>query len=157
MEEPNPRLTSGLPAAHPRIITRTTAALRSWLLTNVPMPFCLCKPFSCKACVGNNHLSALNKIGTNINIFVKMIEKFGKVAKEVVGQGGDVSCEWPTGCALWKNELLQILRNGLSLNKVINTHGCATRLRSSEGKTPFKNRLIVAGSSRAIFDMLNKF
>ena len=28
----------------------TTAALRSWLRTTVPTPFCLCTPFSCKAC-----------------------------------------------------------------------------------------------------------
>ena len=35
-----------------RFITGTTAALRSWLLTGGPTPFCLCKPFSCKACPG---------------------------------------------------------------------------------------------------------
>ena len=34
-----------------RFIRETTAALRSWLLTNVPPPICLCKPYSCKACL----------------------------------------------------------------------------------------------------------
>ena len=35
-----------------RFLSRTMAALRSWLLTNGPSPICLCKPFSCKACPG---------------------------------------------------------------------------------------------------------
>ena len=30
------------------------SALRSWLLTSGPAPFCLCKPFSCKACPGDS-------------------------------------------------------------------------------------------------------
>ena len=34
-----------------RLACGTTAALRSWLLTSGPPP-CLCKPFSCKACLG---------------------------------------------------------------------------------------------------------
>ena len=33
-------------------IRGTTTALRSWLLTSVPIPNCLCKPFSFKACPG---------------------------------------------------------------------------------------------------------
>ena len=41
MEEQNPRFTRG-----------TTAAIRSWLLTTVPAPICLCKQFSCNACPG---------------------------------------------------------------------------------------------------------
>ena len=49
MEEQNPRLTTGLSAVYPRFIRWTTAALRSWLLTNVPTPICLCKVVSCKA------------------------------------------------------------------------------------------------------------
>ena len=39
-------------AFHPRLISGTKSALRSWLLTSGPAPFCLCKPFSCKACPG---------------------------------------------------------------------------------------------------------
>ena len=38
------------PTVDPRFI-RGTAALRSWLLTNVPADGCLYKPFSCKACL----------------------------------------------------------------------------------------------------------
>ena len=38
---------------YPRSIRGTTAALRPWLLTSVPTPICLCKPFSCKACPGS--------------------------------------------------------------------------------------------------------
>ena len=49
MGEQNPRLTCGLSAIDNRFIRGTTAALRSWLLTNVPTPICLCKLFSCKA------------------------------------------------------------------------------------------------------------
>ena len=30
-------------------------ALCSWLLTSGPAPFCLCKPFLCKACPGTIH------------------------------------------------------------------------------------------------------
>ena len=33
-----------------RFIRGTAAALRSWLLTNVPTPNCFCKFFSCKTC-----------------------------------------------------------------------------------------------------------
>ena len=62
-EEQNPRLTRGLSAVYPqfisavdnRFIRGTTAALRSWLLTSVPTPICLRKPFSCKACSGNRY------------------------------------------------------------------------------------------------------
>lgn len=48
MEEDNQRLTRCLSA----VITGKTAALRSWLLTNAPTPYCLCKTFLCKACPG---------------------------------------------------------------------------------------------------------
>ena len=44
--------------------------------------------------------SALKKIEENMDIFIKLIENFEKVAKKVVEQGGGVSFEWPTGCAL---------------------------------------------------------
>ena len=73
--------------------------------------------------------SALKKIEENMDIFSKLIVNFEKVAREVVEQGGDVSFEWPTGCALWKHELTQNLINGLSMNKV-NMHGCAAGLKS---------------------------
>ena len=46
--EQNPQLNR----IHQRSIRGTTAALRSWLLTTVPMPICLCKPLSCKASPG---------------------------------------------------------------------------------------------------------
>ena len=46
----NPRLTRGWPAVAKRLITGFASALRFWLLTNVPTPICLCKPFTCKAC-----------------------------------------------------------------------------------------------------------
>ena len=36
---------------YPRFVRRMTAALCSRLLTSGPTPICLCKPFSCKACV----------------------------------------------------------------------------------------------------------
>ena len=35
-------------------IRGTASALRSWLLTSVTTPICLCKPFSCKACPGTS-------------------------------------------------------------------------------------------------------
>ena len=39
-------------AVYPQFIIETASALRCWLLTSVPTPICLCKPFSCKACPG---------------------------------------------------------------------------------------------------------
>ena len=57
-----------------------------------------------------------------MDIFIKLIENFEKVAKKVVEQGGDVSFEWPTGCAPWKHELTRKLVDGLSMNRV-NMHG----------------------------------
>ena len=52
MREQSHRLTTSLSAVDPRLISRTASALRSWLLTRVPTPICLCKPFSCKAFPG---------------------------------------------------------------------------------------------------------
>ena len=37
-----------------QFIRGTTAALRSWLRTNVPTLICLCETSSCKACPGAN-------------------------------------------------------------------------------------------------------
>ena len=62
-EEQNQRLTRGSSAVHPWFISGTKSALRSWLLTSVPTPFCLCKPFSCKACPGKQTKSYLNGWG----------------------------------------------------------------------------------------------
>ena len=39
-----------------RLIRGTAAALRSWLLTSGPTPFCSCEPFSRKACPGTRML-----------------------------------------------------------------------------------------------------
>ena len=50
MEEQKQWCIRGLSAIDNRFIRGTAAALRSWLLTSVPSPICLCKPFSCKAC-----------------------------------------------------------------------------------------------------------
>ena len=40
------------PRVYQQFIRGVTSALRSWLLTSGPLPICLCKPFSCKACPG---------------------------------------------------------------------------------------------------------
>ena len=48
-EEQNQRLT--IPV-YQRFISGTRSALCSWLPTSGTTPFCLCKPFSCKACPG---------------------------------------------------------------------------------------------------------
>ena len=42
------RFITGSSGGHPRFISGTRNALSSWLLTSVPSPICLCKPFSCK-------------------------------------------------------------------------------------------------------------
>ena len=52
MEEQNQRLKTGSTPIYQRFITRTRSALSSWLLASEPTPFCLCKPFSYKACSG---------------------------------------------------------------------------------------------------------
>ena len=52
MEEQSPRLTTGSSAVYQRFITGARSALSSWLPTSGTTPFCLCKPFSCKACSG---------------------------------------------------------------------------------------------------------
>ena len=54
MEEQNPRLTTGSSPVYQRFITGTRSALSSWLPTSGPPPFCLCKPYSCKACPGTD-------------------------------------------------------------------------------------------------------
>ena len=50
----NPMQTDGgtKPAVDNRFIRRTRSPLCSWLLTRVSTSFCLCKPFTCKACPG---------------------------------------------------------------------------------------------------------
>ena len=60
MEEQNPRLTTGSSPVYHRFIKGTRSALSSWLLTSGPTPFCLCKPFSCKACLGKMDLPKKN-------------------------------------------------------------------------------------------------
>ena len=57
MGKQNPRLTRGSSPVDPRFISGTRSALSSWLLTNGPALFCLCKPFSCKACPGKTILA----------------------------------------------------------------------------------------------------
>ena len=79
MEEQNPRLTRGLSPVYSRFITGTASALRCWLLTSVPTPICLCKPFSCKACPGitdifNFHCFQYNN-DTNAFIFEMQCER----------------------------------------------------------------------------------
>ena len=49
-EEQNHRLTRGLSAVYHRFISGMGSALCSWLPTSGTTPFCLFKPFSCKAC-----------------------------------------------------------------------------------------------------------
>ena len=51
-EKQNQRLTTSSSPVYPRFISGTRSALSSWLLTSGTTPFCLCKPFSCKACPG---------------------------------------------------------------------------------------------------------
>ena len=48
----DPRLACGSFAVHPRFISGTKSALRSWLLTVFSTHICLCKPFLCKLCLG---------------------------------------------------------------------------------------------------------
>ena len=57
MEEQNPRLTTGSSAVYQRFMTGTRSALSSWLPTSGTTPYCLCKPFSCKACPGKRRRS----------------------------------------------------------------------------------------------------
>ena len=49
-EEENSRLTIGSSAVDTHLISGATSAYRSWLLTSVTTPICLCKLFLCKAC-----------------------------------------------------------------------------------------------------------
>ena len=60
------RFTTDSPPVHHRFISETKSALRSWLLTSVPTPICLCKPFSCKACP---------KIKISVNEFCELLVK----------------------------------------------------------------------------------
>ena len=48
IEEHNERLTR----RRQLFFSVTAAARRAWLVTSGPAPYCLCKPFSCKACLG---------------------------------------------------------------------------------------------------------
>ena len=60
-------MTRGWQPVCPRCIRRTTATLRSWLLTSGLTPICPCKPFSCKACPGIPLFrSPVTKIGPKI-------------------------------------------------------------------------------------------
>ena len=56
-----------------RLTTRTTAALRSWLLTSGPTPYCLCKPFSCKTCPGTMSAAQPHKKITFLRIPVNAL------------------------------------------------------------------------------------
>ena len=67
VEEQKPLLTTGLCAVYLLFISGTASALRSWLLTTVPTFFCLCKPFSCKACPENQYRPNGQQPKTNSN------------------------------------------------------------------------------------------
>ena len=49
--------TTGCQPVYHRFISRTRNVLRSWLLTSVPTPICLRKPFSCNACPGKGEFT----------------------------------------------------------------------------------------------------
>ena len=54
MGEQNPRLTRCWPAVYLQFTSGTRSALCSWLLTSGPTLFCICEPFSYKACPGTS-------------------------------------------------------------------------------------------------------
>ena len=51
------RLTTGWPPVDQQFIRGTTNAFRSWLLTSVPTPNCLCKPLFMQGMPGNKFLT----------------------------------------------------------------------------------------------------
>ena len=80
------------PAVDPHCIRWTTAALRSWLLTSVPTPICVCKPFSCKASLGTIQTIVENTPGriygsTNKQNFCKTMEEQNQRLKTGLSAG----------------------------------------------------------------------
>ena len=77
-------------AVDDRFISGTTSALRSWLLTSGPMPFCLCISFSCDACPGICVPAASSRTVVFGSLGV------GTGGRVVVGRIGDGLAECPS-------------------------------------------------------------
>jgi len=105
--------------------------------------------------VNARHPNAKVNLGNHIATFNKLISGFKIVAEEVIGKGGDVSYEWPTGCTLWGTKVIQDMLMDLGMNKV-NMHGCSAGLTSKEG-TPIKKPWTIATTSPILVKMLSTF
>ena len=100
--EQNPQLTTGSSAVYQRFNSGTRSDLSSWLLTSGTTPICLCKPFSCKTCLGIRELSVQFHINTYIytcriqNPDTPQAGRYGAAHGGTAGPGGDGQHRTPT-------------------------------------------------------------
>ena len=88
MEEQNPRFTIGSSPVYQRFITGTRRALCSWLLTSGTTPFCLCKPFSCRACPGKKPNKMYTKHSPPVESKTRTSTGRGGAGRGGAGRGG---------------------------------------------------------------------
>ena len=105
--------------------------------------------------INQKHPGAQEKIRGHLQLFIKLIRNFKIVAREVLARHGDISFEWPTGCALWKTPEIQDMIEEFALNTV-NFHGCAAGLASKDG-VPIKKPWTVATNCPAVSNALSSF
>ena len=126
MEEQNPRLTTDSSAVYQRFISETRSALSSWLPTCVTTPFCLCKPFSGKACPEISFSDRSVHIGLRLFVLPKR-------------------CSRQVSSVRWEQE------GGLSSGRIDPTSSRSTQLRPfspPRRAPPRPNRLVVCSDFR---------
>ena len=105
--------------------------------------------------INRRYESARKKIEKHLETFYKLADNFLKVAREVVKRGGDLSFEWPSGCSLWKTQVVQTMLEEFAMNRV-DFHGCAAGLKAASG-APIKKPWTVATTSAEVFKALQVF
>ena len=86
---------SGWPAVDQRVISGTKRVFCSWLLTSVPTPFCLCKPFLCKAC---SEIIGRRLFSGRLEIISKSFQCYYKVISRELQYHFNAISKWFQGC-----------------------------------------------------------
>ena len=129
-----------------RFVTGTRSALRCWLLTSGPTPFCLCEPFSCKAYPGiPGH--ALHEKGLQGQIGVgTLVSNQERRARAVLRIN-------PRFCSAIGLHTIpgHALHEKGTRNKEASAHWSEASLSGSAAAVPLINQLSTAGQPRVLF------
>ena len=98
--------------------------------------------------------AALDKLKGHWTLFRKLWKNFEMIAQYVLGIGGTITIEWPTGCEYWRDRRVINFMQIHDL-KTTDIHGCAYGLKT-EGGMYVKKPWSFATNSRAVLDGLGR-